>query len=52
MININVFEKIINEGWNNKAKVNSKSSKKLLNAINKTWDLLDEGKIRVEKKKK
>jgi len=41
------FEKIINEAWNNKGQVNSKSSRKLLNAISKTIDLLDEGKIRV-----
>ena len=46
-MNINSFEKIINEAWDDKAKVNSKSSRKLLNAISKTLELLDEGKIRV-----
>ena len=45
------FENIINEAWNNKNQVNSKSSKKILNAIGKTIDLLDSGKIRVAEKK-
>ena len=49
-MNINLFEKIINEAWNNKSKVNSKSNKKIINAINKTIDLLDAGKIRVAEK--
>ena len=40
-MNINSFEKIINEAWNNKSQVNSKSSRKLLNAISKTIDFLD-----------
>ena len=51
MINTNSFEKIINEAWNNKNKVNSKSSRKILNAINKTLDLLESGNIRVAEKK-
>ena len=50
-MNINSFEKIINDAWNNKNHVNSKSSKKILNAISKTIDLLDSGKIRVAEKK-
>jgi len=50
-MNTNSFENIINESWNNKSQVNSKSSKKLLNAISKTMDLLDVGKIRVAEKK-
>ena len=50
-MNIKSFEKIISEAWNNKGRVNSKSSRKLLNAINKTIDLLDSGKIRVAEKK-
>jgi len=41
------FEEIINQAWNNKDQINSKSSKKLLNAISKTIDLLDSGKIEV-----
>ena len=34
-MNIHPFEKIINEAWDGKNQVNSKSSRKLLNAINK-----------------
>ena len=47
----NSFEKIINETWNNKNQVNSKSSRKILNAITKTIELLDSGKIRVAENK-
>ena len=50
-MNTNSFEKIINEAWNDKNRVNSKCDKKLLNAISKTIDLLDVGKIRVAEKK-
>ena len=50
-MNTNSFEKIINEGWGNKSQVNSKSSRKLLNAISKTIELVDSGKIRVAEKK-
>ena len=50
-MNTKSFENIINEAWNNKGQVNSKSSRKLLNAISKTIDLLDAGEIRVAKKK-
>ena len=35
------FEKVINEAWDKKSQINSKSSKKLLNAISKTINLLD-----------
>ena len=50
-MNLNSFEKIINESWENKDRVNLKSNKKLLSSINKTIDLLDSGKIRVAQKK-
>ena len=50
-MNAKSFENIINEACNNKGQVNSKSSRKLLNAISKTIDLLDAGKIRVAEKK-
>ena len=50
-MNTKSFENIINEAWNNKNQVNSKSSRKILNAISKTIDLLDSGKIRVAEKK-
>ena len=45
------FEKIIIEAWNNKDRVNSKSDKKILNAISETIELLDSGKVRVSEKK-
>ena len=50
-MNTESFERIINEAWNNKSQVNSKSSKKLLATIGKTIELLDSGKIRVAEKK-
>ena len=50
-MNTRSFENIINEAWNNKNQVNSKSSRKILNAISKTIELLDSGKIRVAEKK-
>ena len=50
-MNIKSFENIINEAWNNKSQINSKSNKKIINAIGKTIDLLDSGKIRVAEKK-
>ena len=50
-MNFKSFEKIINDAWNSKNKVNSKSNGKLLNAISKTIELLDSGKIRVAEKK-
>ena len=51
MMNITSFENIINQAWESKSQINSKSNKKLLNAISKTIDLLDSGKIRVAEKK-
>jgi len=50
-MNANSFKKIIEDAWENKGQVNSKSSRKLLNAISKTIELLDAGKIRVAEKK-
>ena len=50
-MNTKSFEKIINEAWENKGQVNSKSNKKLLKTINQTIELLDSGKIRVAEKK-
>ena len=49
-MNTDSFEKTINEAWNNKNKVNSKSSRKILNAVSKTIELLDSGNIRVAEK--
>ena len=45
------FEKIINEAWNNKDKINPKSDKSIIDAINQTIELTDQGKIRVAEKK-
>ena len=50
-MNTDSFEKIINEAWNEKNQVNSKSSRKILNAISKTIELLDSGEIRVAENK-
>jgi len=50
-MNTKSFEKIINEAWENKNQINSKSNKKLLKTINQTIELLDSGKIRVAEKK-
>jgi len=50
-MNTKSFENIINEAWNNKNQVNYKSSRKILDAINKTIELLDSGKIRVAENK-
>jgi len=50
-MNTKSFENIINEAWDNKNQVNYKSNKKIINAIRKTIDLLDSGKIRVAEKK-
>ena len=50
-MNTKSFENIINEAWQNKSQVNSKSSKKLLNTVGKTIELLDSGKVRVAEKK-
>ena len=50
-MNIEYFQKIINEAWENKSKVSKNSDKKLLNAISDTINLLDSGKLRVAEKK-
>ena len=50
-MNTDTFEKIINNAWDDKNQINSKSDKKILNAIAQTIDLLDSGKIRVAEKK-
>ena len=51
-MNTKSFENIINEAWNNKSQVNSKSSRKILNAISKTIELLDSGKNKSCRKEK
>jgi len=44
------FEKIINDAWNKKDKVNQNSDKSLISAINQIIEDLDKGKIRVAEK--
>jgi len=45
------FEKIIDEAWNKKEKISPNSDKSIINAINNTIELTDQGKIRVAEKK-
>ena len=48
---MNEFANIINKAWNEKDKVSGKSSQSILDAVKKTIDLVDSGKIRVAEKK-
>ena len=48
---LNELEKIINDSFENKDKVNTNSEKSIINAINETIELADQGKIRVAEKK-
>ena len=50
-MNIDKFEKIINDSFDNKEKINLNSDKYIVDAINETIELLDQGKIRVAEKK-
>jgi 2,3,4,5-tetrahydropyridine-2-carboxylate N-succinyltransferase len=50
-MNLDEFEKIINESFENKDKINTKSDKSIINAIEETIRLTDQGKIRVAEKK-
>ena len=50
-MNLDKFEKIINDAFDNKEKINSNSDKYIVDAINETIELLDQGKIRVAEKK-
>jgi 2,3,4,5-tetrahydropyridine-2-carboxylate N-succinyltransferase len=50
-MNLNKFEKIINESFESKENVNFNSDKSIINAINETIELVDQGKIRVAEKK-
>ena len=49
-MNLNELEKIINESFENKDKVNINSEKSIIDAINETIELTDQGKIRVAEK--
>ena len=50
-MNLSELEKIINTAFENKDKVNTSSDKSIINAINETIELTDQGKIRVAEKK-
>ncbi|MDB9784435.1 2,3,4,5-tetrahydropyridine-2,6-dicarboxylate N-succinyltransferase [Pelagibacteraceae bacterium] len=50
-MDLNKFEKIVNDSFDNKEKVNVDSDKSIIDAINNTIELLDQGKIRVAAKK-
>ena len=45
------FEKTINEAWDNRDQISSKSDQSILNAIKETIEMVDKGKIRVAEKK-
>ena len=49
-MNLDNFEKIINESFDNKEKIDSNSDKSIIDAINETIELIDQGKIRVAEK--
>jgi 2,3,4,5-tetrahydropyridine-2-carboxylate N-succinyltransferase len=50
-MNLDNFEKIINEAFDIKEKINSNSDKSIIGAIKETIELTDQGKIRVAEKK-
>ena len=50
-MNTDKLEKIIIEAFDNKEKINAKSDKSIIEAINETIELTDQGKIRVAEKK-
>ena len=50
-MNLNELEKIINDTFERKDKVNTNSDKSIIDAINETIELTDQGKIRVAEKK-
>ena len=50
-MNLDKFEKIVNEAFDNKEKINANSDKSIIEAINETIELTDQGKIRVAEKK-
>ena len=50
-MNLDKFEKIINEAFENKEKIDANSDKSIIDAIKETIELTDQGKIRVAEKK-
>ena len=49
-MNTDKLQKIINQNFDQKGKINPKSDKKIIKAINETIELVDSGKIRVANK--
>ena len=45
------MEKIINDAWENRAKIDGNSDKSILDAITTTIEKVDKGEIRVAEKK-
>ena len=50
-MNLDKFEKTINEAFENKEKIDANSDKSIIDAIKETIELADQGKIRVAEKK-
>jgi 2,3,4,5-tetrahydropyridine-2-carboxylate N-succinyltransferase len=50
-MNLDNFEKIINEAFKNKEKIDANSDKSITDAIKETIELTDQGKVRVAEKK-
>ena len=50
-MNLDKFEKIINEAFENKEKINANADKSIIDAIKETIELTDQGKVRVAEKK-
>ena len=50
-MNLDKFEKIINEAFENKEKINANADKSIIDAIRETIELTDQGKVRVAEKK-
>jgi 2,3,4,5-tetrahydropyridine-2-carboxylate N-succinyltransferase len=50
-MNLDKFEKIINEAFENKEKIDADSDKSIIDAIKETIELTDQGKVRVAEKK-
>jgi 2,3,4,5-tetrahydropyridine-2-carboxylate N-succinyltransferase len=50
-MNLDKFEKIINEAFENKEKIDANSDKSIIDAIKETIELTDQGKVRVAEKK-
>ena len=48
---MNEFEKTINTAWDKRDKIDSKSDQSIIDAVKKTIELVDKGKIRVAEKK-